>query len=115
LVLGGIPGAWDAAQEGLAQARAGEAVTLDELRCVARGLDRLIADRGLPADARIGRCGSSKLPSRRPRAHRPLAPVRSILGPWSWMLLVYAIDEGDDAVYVVTVGDGRSSSAALWR
>jgi hypothetical protein len=31
-LLDGVPGAWDVAQEGLAQARAGEGVSLDDLR-----------------------------------------------------------------------------------
>lgn len=37
---------------------------------------------------------------------------RFILGPWPWMLLVYAYDEGTDQVAVVTIQDSRSARAA---
>ena len=33
---------------------------------------------------------------------------RSILGPWPWMLIIYAYDEGADLVIVVTIQDTRS-------
>ncbi len=36
---------------------------------------------------------------------------RFILGPWSWMLLVYAYDEETDHVPVVTIQDARSTEA----
>jgi plasmid stabilization system protein ParE len=38
--------------------------------------------------------------------------TRFLVGPWPWMILVYAFDEPDDAVYVVAVHDARSSSSA---
>jgi len=41
--------------------------------------------------------------------------TRFLIGPWPWMILVYTFDEPDDAVYVVAVHDGRSSSAATHR
>ena len=51
-----------------------------------------------------------------PRLGRPLDHpwdgFRFILGPWRWMLIVYAFDEGEDAVIVVSIHDARSSSAA---
>lgn len=78
-------------------------------------LDRLIADHGLPADARQRVQRSLRVVERFPRAGRELtgrwAPLRFVLGPWSWMVLVYVFDEDDDAVFVVTVQDGRGSSA----
>lgn len=37
---------------------------------------------------------------------------RFVLGPWRWMLIVYAYDEVEDTVAVVTIQDGRSSTAA---
>jgi hypothetical protein len=40
------------------------------------------------------------------------SPFRFILGPWRWMLIVYVYDDSQDVVLVVTVQDGRSSSAA---
>jgi hypothetical protein len=38
--------------------------------------------------------------------------VRFLVGPWPWMILLYLHDADDDAVYVVAVHDGRSSTAA---
>jgi plasmid stabilization system protein ParE len=35
--------------------------------------------------------------------------LRFILGPWPWMLLVYAYDEARDRVSVVTIQDSRSA------
>lgn len=37
---------------------------------------------------------------------------RFVLGPWRWMVIVYEFLEEDDRVVVVTIQDGRSSSAA---
>ncbi len=36
---------------------------------------------------------------------------RFLLGPWRWMILVYAHLEKHDRVVVVTIQDGRSSRA----
>jgi hypothetical protein len=40
------------------------------------------------------------------------APFRFVIGPWRWMLIVYWYDELIDGVFVVTIQDARSSSAA---
>lgn len=37
---------------------------------------------------------------------------RFILGPWRWMLIVYAYDDEADLVAIVTIQDGRTSTAA---
>jgi plasmid stabilization system protein ParE len=37
--------------------------------------------------------------------------LRFLLGPWRWMILVYAYLEEQDRVVVVTIQDGRSSRA----
>jgi plasmid stabilization system protein ParE len=37
---------------------------------------------------------------------------RFVLGPWRWMVIVYAHLEEEDRVVVVTIQDGRSSRAA---
>lgn len=34
---------------------------------------------------------------------------RFVLGPWRWMLIVYAYDEAADQVAVVTIEDARSA------
>ena len=38
--------------------------------------------------------------------------LRFVLGPWPWMLLVYAWDEAANEASVVTIQDARSSRAA---
>jgi plasmid stabilization system protein ParE len=82
----------------------------------AADLSRLIATHSLPADT----------PSRVRRsiealAHFPLLGAslegrwrdfRFVLGPWRWMLIVYAYDDEADLVAVVTIQDGRTSTAA---
>ncbi len=39
-------------------------------------------------------------------------PTRFVLGPWSWMVLLYLYEESSDRVYVVAMHDGRSASSA---
>ena len=76
----------------------------------------LITTHSLPADApsRVRR-------SIEPLAHFPLLGAslegcwrdfRFVLGPWRWMLIVYAYDDEADLVAVVTIQDGRTSTAA---
>jgi plasmid stabilization system protein ParE len=72
---------------------------------------------------------SHSLPdSARDRVRRTIAPLaafpllgpalegrwngfRSILGPWPWILIVYAYDEEADLVIVVTIQDARSGTS----
>ena len=82
----------------------------------AEDLDRLIATHSLPGDTK----------QRFQRSIRPLEQFpllgpslggrwndfRFVLGPWRWMVVVYAYVEDDDRVVIVTIQDGRSSSAA---
>jgi len=37
---------------------------------------------------------------------------RSILGPWSWMLIVYTIDDEQDLVTIATIQDARVGTSA---
>jgi mRNA-degrading endonuclease RelE of RelBE toxin-antitoxin system len=37
---------------------------------------------------------------------------RFVLGPWSWMLIVYIFDEEADQVSVVTIQDSRTARSA---
>ena len=39
------------------------------------------------------------------------SPLRFILGPWRWMLIIYSYEEPADVVLVVAFQDGRSSAA----
>ncbi len=82
----------------------------------AADLARMIATHSLPADtqARVRR-------SIEPLGQFPLlgAPLegrwrdyRFVLGPWRWMLIVYAYDAETDVVAVATIQDGRTSTAA---
>jgi plasmid stabilization system protein ParE len=82
----------------------------------AADLARIITTHSLPADtrARVRR-------SIEPLAHFPLlgaqlegrwCDFRFVLGPWRWMLIVYAHDEESDVVAIVTIQDGRTSTAA---
>ena len=82
----------------------------------AADLDRLVVTHSLPADTR-----SRVRRSIEPLANFPLLGAslegrwrdyRFVLGPWRWMLIVYAYDSDADDVAVVTVQDARSSAAA---
>jgi hypothetical protein len=82
----------------------------------AEDLGRLIRTHSLPADTteRVKR-------SLRPLALFPFVGAqlggrwegfRFVLGPWRWMVIVYAYDDVSDEVHVLTIQDGRSSRAA---
>ena len=79
-------------------------------------LHRLVDDLGLPETTfqRVQR--SLRMLEGFPRAGRALTGrwqgTRFLIGPWPWMILVYVHDADDDAVFVVAVHDGRSSSSA---
>ena len=81
----------------------------------AEDLDRLILTHSLPANtkARVQR-------TLRPLARFPLLGaelggrwenLRFVLGPWRWLVIVYAYLEDEDRVVVVTIQDGRSSTS----
>ena len=79
-------------------------------------LARMIATHSLPADtpARVSR--SIEPLQRFPLLGAPLAgrwrDYRFILGPWRWMVIVYAYDADADSVAILTMQDGRTSAAA---
>jgi plasmid stabilization system protein ParE len=78
-------------------------------------LTRLIETHSLPADTRR-RLQRSLRPLRRfPRVGAPLdgrwEAFRFVLGPWRWMIVVYAYLEDADRVVVVTIQDGRASGS----
>jgi hypothetical protein len=82
----------------------------------AADLARLITTHSLPADTR-----SRVRRSVEPLAHFPLLGAslegrwhdfRFVLGPWRWMLIVYAYDDEADLVAITTIQDGRTSTAA---
>ncbi len=79
-------------------------------------LDRMIVTHSLPSDTRLRVGRSLRVLEQFPRIGRQLEgrwePMRFILGPWRWMLIIYSYEEPDDLVLVVTFQDARSSSAA---
>ena len=90
------------------------AVELSEL--AVEDLERLIRTHSLPADTR-----ERVRRSLRPLEQFPLLGgelggrwegLRFLLGPWRWMILVYAVFDEDGRVVVVTVQDARSSRAS---
>ena len=78
-------------------------------------LDRMIVTHSLPVDTRLRVQRSLRILEQFPRIGRQLegrwAPMRVILGPWRWMLIIYSY-EPDDVVLIVAFQDARSSAAA---
>ena len=79
-------------------------------------LHAMIAELSLPSDTR-----DRARKSLRPLMNYPLSGpalsgswqgFRFILGPWSWMILVYVVLKDPDRVVVVSIEDARSSSSA---
>jgi hypothetical protein len=79
-------------------------------------LDRMIVTHSLPADTRLRVQRSLRILEQFPRIGRQLegrwAPMRVVLGPWRWMLIIYSYEEPGDVVLVVAFQDARSSAAA---
>lgn len=40
------------------------------------------------------------------------SPIRFVLGPWPWMLLLYRYEGASDQVFVVAMHDARSATSA---
>ena len=79
-------------------------------------LERMIASHSLPADTRDRVRRSIGPLERFPLLGAPLEGrwrnYRFILGPWRWMLIVYAYDTQSDLVAIATIQDGRAAYAA---
>jgi plasmid stabilization system protein ParE len=79
-------------------------------------LDRLILTHSLPNDtrSRLRRSLFSLrlFPRIGPALRGRWSDYRFVLGPWRWMLVVYAYLEAEDRVVVVTIQDARSSASA---
>jgi len=92
-------------------------VTRVRLSAVAvEDLERLMLTHSLPGDTRQRVVRSLRPLERFPRIGHSLdgrwSQFRFVLGPWRWLLIVYAYDEQRDEVLVVTMQDARSSAAA---
>ena len=85
----------------------------------AADLAQLIATHSLPADTRARVRRSIEPLARFPLLGAPLegrwGDYRFVLGPWRWMLIVYAFDPDTDIVAIATIQDARSSAAATGR
>jgi plasmid stabilization system protein ParE len=81
----------------------------------AEDLERLIFTHTLPANTRERVKRSLRHLERFPLLGAPLGgrwqDFRFVLGPWRWMVIVYAYFEAEDRVVVVTIQDGRASTA----
>jgi plasmid stabilization system protein ParE len=79
-------------------------------------LTRMISTHSLPADTRARVRRSIEPLTRFPLLGAPLEghwrDYRFIVGPWRWMVIVYAYDPTADVVAIVTIQDGRTSTAA---
>lgn len=81
-----------------------------------RDVDEAISTLSLPDDtwARIARSlrALETFPLAGPELAGRWAPARFLLGPWSWMILLYRYEESTNRVYVVAMHDGRSAASA---
>jgi plasmid stabilization system protein ParE len=81
-----------------------------------RDVDEAISTLGLPGDtwARVVRSLRvlEAFPLAGPELAGRWAPTRFVLGPWSWMILLYRYEDSSDRVYVVAMHDGRSATSA---
>lgn len=81
-----------------------------------RDVDEAVSTLDLPDDtwARIARLLTvlETFPLAGPELGGNWAPTRFVLGPWSWMILLYRYEHSSDQVYVVAMHDGRSATSA---
>jgi hypothetical protein len=81
-----------------------------------RDVDETISALNLPDDAwaRIGRSlrALETFPFAGPELAGRWAQARFVIGPWSWMILLYRYEESSDLVFVVAMHDGRSAASA---
>lgn len=81
-----------------------------------RDVDEAVAALSLPADTwrRVAR--SLRVLETFPLAGAELrgrwVPTRFVLGPWSWMVLLYRYEESSDRIFIVAMHDARSASSA---
>ncbi len=82
----------------------------------AEDLERLIRTHSLPPTTRDRLKRSIGPLQAFPSLGAPLAgrwaDFRFVLGPWRWMIVVYAFDEAADRVAIVTIQDAPSGRAA---
>ncbi len=78
-------------------------------------IERLIVTHSLPADTPQRVRHSLRALERFPRSGRelddPWRPVRVMIGPWPWLLMLYSYEEKEDIVLVLGFQDARSYEA----
>jgi plasmid stabilization system protein ParE len=81
-----------------------------------RDVDDAVSALDLPSDTWIRIARSLRVLETFPLAGSELsgrwAPTRFVLGPWSWMILLYRYEDSADRAYVVAMHDGRSAASA---
>ncbi len=85
----------------------------------ARSLAELIDSHSLPTDTRdrIRRTLEplERFPLLGPALDTATPEIRFLLGPWRWLVIVYAFREAENLVAVLTFEDGRSARSATGR
>ena len=80
-----------------------------------RDVEEAISALDLPGDSWSRIAHSLRLlevfPLAGPQLEGRWAPTRFVLGPWSWMVLLYRHDEQSDRVFVLAMHDARSAIA----
>jgi hypothetical protein len=78
-------------------------------------LDRMILTHSLASNTKGRVKRSLRVLEQFPNIGRQLDgrwhPMRFILGPWRWMLIVYGFEESSNLVLILTIQDARSSAA----
>jgi hypothetical protein len=84
-------------------------------RAATEDLDRLIRTHSLPADTKERVARSLRPLEQFPRMGAELGGtwegLRFLIGPWRWLVLVYAYFEDEERVAVLSMQDGRSFRA----
>lgn len=79
-------------------------------------MDEAVSTLNLPDDtwARIARLLKvlEAFPLAGPELGGKWAPTRFVVGPWSWMILLYLYEHSSDRVFIVAMHDGRSATSA---
>jgi plasmid stabilization system protein ParE len=82
----------------------------------ARSLAELIDSHSLPVDTQDRVRRTLEPLERFPRFGAALdpesPPVRFLVGPWRWLVIVYDYREADDTVAILAFEDGRSADSA---
>jgi hypothetical protein len=81
-----------------------------------RDVDEAMSALNLPADtwSRIARTLQvlETFPLAGSELEGQWASMRFVLGPWSWMILLYRYDEPSDHAFVIAMHDARSATSA---